>query len=97
MILVSYDISSNRLRGKIAKKLEDYGVRIQYSVFECDLSPKRYERLYGELAEMTIGIKDGSIRFYEICASCQKKMRLIGSRQPLNSVVSDRGDGIIVY
>ena len=35
MYIVSYDITSNKLRRKIAKELENYGVRVQYSVFEC--------------------------------------------------------------
>ena len=37
MYVVSYDITSDRLRNKIAKTLEGYGTRIQYSVFECRL------------------------------------------------------------
>jgi CRISPR-associated protein Cas2 len=36
--LVFYDIANSRLRGKIAKALKDFGVRIQYSVFICQLS-----------------------------------------------------------
>ena len=40
MYVVSYDISSDRLRNKVARTLEGYGTRIQYSVFECKLSEK---------------------------------------------------------
>lgn len=48
MYLVSYDISSDRRRKKIVNILENYGKRIQYSVFECDLDEKRYTKLYKE-------------------------------------------------
>ena len=38
--LVSYDVrDSNRLR-KVAKKLEGYGERLQYSVFRCRLEAR---------------------------------------------------------
>ena len=36
--LVSYDISSPKRLRKVARTLEGFGVRLQYSVFECDLS-----------------------------------------------------------
>ena len=41
MYLVSYDIESDRLRKKISDTLENYGIRIQYSVFECEISEQR--------------------------------------------------------
>ncbi len=34
MLLVSYDITDNKLRTRFAKFLEHYGSRLQYSVFE---------------------------------------------------------------
>ena len=40
--VVSYDIISDRTRRKLSKILEGYGVRIQYSVFECRLNEKRF-------------------------------------------------------
>ena len=32
---ISYDITSNKLRSKIEKKLKNYGSRVQYSIFRC--------------------------------------------------------------
>ena len=90
--LVSYDISSDRRRKKIAKILENYGRRIQYSVFECDLDEKRYKRLYQEIAKAAADMTDGSVRFYYLCANCLPKMRLIGQAKP--SVF--RNDKVIV-
>lgn len=40
MILVSYDISSDKLRNRFSKYLEKYGHRIQYSVFEIENSER---------------------------------------------------------
>ena len=41
MIVISYDISNNKLRSQFSKFLEQYGYRLQYSVFEI----KNSERL----------------------------------------------------
>lgn len=78
MHLVSYDITSDRLRNKVAKILEGFGKRVQYSVFECNLTEKRYEELYGKLLELTDGMEDGSICFYYICKNCEGKRQIIG-------------------
>lgn len=56
-ILVTYDIAdtnksgASRLR-QIAQICEKYGNRIQYSVFECRLSPTRLARMTGEIKEV---------------------------------------------
>jgi CRISPR-associated protein Cas2 len=43
--LVSYDICHPRRLRRVAKVLEGFGVRLQYSVFECALDPLRLEKL----------------------------------------------------
>jgi len=40
MLLVSYDISNDKLRTRFAKFLQKYGERIQYSVFEIKNSER---------------------------------------------------------
>lgn len=49
MYLICYDISSNKYRKKVADTLLNYGKRVQYSVFECNLNKTKYQRLYSEL------------------------------------------------
>lgn len=78
MYLISYDIEADRLRNKIAKTLEGYGRRVQYSVFECDLTDKRYRELYQKLSAITKDLKDGDICFYYICKNCQAKKQVMG-------------------
>jgi CRISPR-associated protein Cas2 len=43
--LVSYDISDDRCRTRVAKYLLDFGERLQYSVFCCQLNPRERVRL----------------------------------------------------
>lgn len=38
MVLISYDISDNKLRTKFAKYLSKFGYRLQYSVFKIENS-----------------------------------------------------------
>lgn len=35
--MITYDISDDRIRYRVAKILENHGSRVQYSVFECRL------------------------------------------------------------
>ena len=78
MYVVSYDITSDRRRNKIAKTLEGYGTRIQYSVFECRLTEKKYKEMYRKLIQLMTDEEDGSIRIYSVCGNCEGKIRTIG-------------------
>lgn len=56
-MLVTYDIAdtggegATRLR-RIAQVCEKYGQRVQFSVFECRLSPTRLARMMGEVQDV---------------------------------------------
>ena len=43
--LVSYDICDPKRLRRVARALEGFGVRLQYSVFECPLDDMRLEML----------------------------------------------------
>ena len=45
MLLVSYDISNDKLRTRFAKFLKKYGHRLQYSLFEIKNSEKYLENI----------------------------------------------------
>jgi len=66
--VISYDIDNDKLRYRISKTLEEYGIRVLESVFECNLN----SQLYAELLEILTGYaKDGvNIRIYPICKEC---------------------------
>ncbi|MDD7389509.1 MAG: CRISPR-associated endonuclease Cas2 [Lachnospiraceae bacterium] len=78
MYVVSYDITEDKRRNKIAKLLEGYGRRVQYSVFECRINEKKMKVLYAALADLTRDMQEGSVYIYPICASCEKKRMIIG-------------------
>lgn len=50
--LIAYDISDDVRRTKVAKKLESYGDRVQYSVFIVDARPAKLLRLRTQLIDL---------------------------------------------
>lgn len=78
MYLISYDISNDRKRAKVAKVMEDYGRRVQYSVFECILDRVKYEELYGKLLELLKEEELASVRIYNLCEKCRQRTMVIG-------------------
>ena len=49
MVIVSYDISDDKLRIKFSKFLEQYGGRIQYSIFEIQNSERILNNIITEI------------------------------------------------
>lgn len=76
--LVAYDIRApNRLR-KVAKTCEDFGIRVEYSVFECDLPETLYELLWARL-QAIIDPDEDRILAYRICGSCVGGIESMGA------------------
>ena len=78
MILVSYDVSTKtpvgvrRLR-KIAEICVDFGLRVQNSVFECNLDPAHWEILKDKLLSM-YDVESDSLRFYFLGSNWQRRV-----------------------
>ena len=77
LFAISYDIENDRTRTKLASMLKDFGPRVQKSVFEADLDNKELDQLWKKLKAVKLGKQD-SIRLYQICNDCFKKVRIIG-------------------
>lgn len=75
-MVISYDISDDRKRNKVANTLEDYGKRVQYSVFECRLNEKTLAQLLDKLKPFPE--RNDSIRVYQICEACLRRVILLG-------------------
>lgn len=78
MVLVSYDVSfedpngKHRLR-KISKICENYGQRVQYSVFECVVDPAQWTAFRHHLMQVYDEEKD-SLRFYFLGKNWQRRV-----------------------
>lgn len=75
-VVVSYDIVSDRRRRKVMKALEGFGMRVQYSVFECLLTAAQMVEMQRKLKKL-VG-SDDSVRFYFISADDVKRIALLG-------------------
>lgn len=80
MLIVSYDISNNKLRTRFSKFLEKYWRRLQYSVFEIKNSDRilnvillKIEKTFSKKFEMT-----DSILILSLCWPCKKKVYRYG-------------------
>ncbi len=84
LVLVSYDVSfeerdgARRLR-RIARACQDYGQRVQYSVFECVVDPAQWTRLKNRLLSEMNEEKD-SLRFYYLGANWKRRVEHVGAK-----------------
>ncbi len=73
MILVSYDISNDKLRTRFSKFLSKYGRRIQYSIFEIDNSKKILDNITFKIKEQFEKefTERDSVYIFELSNSCK--------------------------
>ncbi|MFH0990558.1 MAG: CRISPR-associated endonuclease Cas2 [bacterium] len=83
MVLVSYDVSTKtpagvmRLR-KISEICLDYGLRVQNSVYECNVDPAQWETLKDKLLSKYKAEED-SLRFYYLGSNWHRRVEHHGS------------------
>lgn len=88
MVLVSYDVSTmdrvgaKRLR-RVAKICQNYGQRVQYSIFECIVDPAQWTQMRCQLVDV-IDAKQDSLRFYFLGANWHKKVEHVGAKESIN-------------
>ena len=76
--LVAYDIRHPRRLRKVAKACEDFGIRVEYSVFECDLNEALFTQLW-ERIQAEIDPAEDAVLAYRICGSCVPRIESMGS------------------
>jgi len=85
LVLVSYDVSTidkkgqRRLR-RVAKVCQNYGQRVQYSVFECIVDPAQWTALRQRLID-EIKIEEDSLRFYFLGSNWKRRIEHVGAKE----------------
>lgn len=88
LILITYDVSTissagrKRLR-KVAKVCQNYGQRVQNSVFECIVDAAQFTSLKYELKEI-IDESEDSLRFYQLGNNYKTKVTHIGVKESID-------------
>lgn len=85
LVVVAYDIADDRRRNRVHAVLRDFGIWMQYSVFECRLSPHQIVRLHHRLRR-EVDPQEDRVFFYLLCAACGERVRRIGSDDPYDTV-----------
>lgn len=78
MVLVTYDVSTKKPAGvkrlrHIAEICADYGLRVQNSVFECNVDPAEWEFLKAALLGRYQAAED-SLRFYFLGSNWRRRV-----------------------
>ena len=74
MLLVSYDISNDKIRTRFSKFLSKFGFRLQYSVFEINNSETVLRNITTEIENSYVKYftEEDSIIIFNLSASCKK-------------------------
>lgn len=88
LILITYDVSTvekagrRRLR-RVAQACEDYGTRVQKSVFECQVGKSEWVLLQNRLLA-EIKKDEDSLRFYFLDENSRSRIEHYGIKEPLD-------------
>lgn len=88
MVLVSYDVAVSSEGGRrrlrqIARECQNYGQRVQFSVFECVVDPAQWTKLKNKL-ERTINAKTDSLRYYYLGANYKRRVEHVGAKPSID-------------
>jgi len=88
LVVVAYDVSTESEQGKrrlrhVAKLCEDFGQRVQNSVFECLVDAAQWTRLRARLVG-EIEESDDSLRFYFLGDNWQRRIEHVGAKPSYN-------------
>ncbi len=93
-MLVTYDVATadaagrRRLR-RVSRLCADFGQRVQYSVFECQVDPAQWTMLRARLVE-EIDADTDSLRFYRLGAEGKRRIEHVGAKPAYDP------DGVLV-
>jgi len=90
LVLITYDVSvvtgdgRRRLR-HIAKTCLDYGMRVQNSVFECEVDPAQFTVLKNTLMDI-FDPEEDSLRFYFLGKKGRQRVEHVGAKTTVDPV-----------
>jgi len=84
LVLVSYDVEVTSLGGarrlrRIARACQDYGQRVQFSVFEIEVTPDQWVLLRARLLGEMNAERD-SLRFYFLGKEGRRRVEHVGAK-----------------
>jgi CRISPR-associated protein Cas2 len=77
LLIVAYDVADTKRRTKMASELENFGQRVQQSVFECYLEHDRISDLIASV-EQHMDFSEDRIRYYFLCGKDENNREYLG-------------------
>lgn len=87
LLIIAYDISNPKRLKKVADCCMDFGMRVQYSVFECRLEADTFERFWKRLT-LCIDPEEDRLVAYPLHGSQQRKIRTAGNMARHEKVIA---------
>jgi len=78
-VIITYDITNNKLRTKIHKFLANYGINSQRSVFEMIINEQDFRKILKFLNTWIPKDPNDSVRIYELCHPCRRHITRVGN------------------
>ena len=84
LVLITYDVSTETREGRkrlrqVSKVCQDYGQRVQNSVFECEIDAGQLLKVKDRLVRI-IKQETDSLRFYNLGTNGRNKVEHIGAK-----------------
>lgn len=84
LVLVTYDVKTETPAGRkrlrrVAKACENFGQRVQFSVFECLVDPGQWAALRFRLID-EIDLSQDSLRFYFLGSNWKHRIEHVGAK-----------------
>ena len=84
LVLITYDVNTETAAGKtrlrrVAKQCQNYGQRVQNSVFECVLDAAKLREVQHQLEGLIDPARD-SLRFYNLGNNYRSKVVHVGTK-----------------
>jgi CRISPR-associated protein Cas2 len=88
MVLITYDVSTETESGKrrlrkVSRKCQDYGQRVQNSVFECLIDPAQLKELQHSLLKI-IDLEVDSLRYYYLGDNWKRRVEHVGAKPSID-------------
>ncbi len=88
LMLVTYDVNTEDTAGRrrlrrVARACLDWGQRVQYSVFECEVDPAQWVALRARLVAEIDPATD-SLRFYGLGADGARRVEHVGAKPKMD-------------
>jgi CRISPR-associated protein Cas2 len=88
LVLVTYDVATSTSAGRkrlrnVSRVCQDFGQRVQNSVFECKVDPAQWADLKAKLLDLYLPSED-SLRFYYLGANWERRVEHHGAKPAIN-------------